>query len=75
MKVWNAVYVYEGIIHVMKVFRTVEAALAYFNEVLNEEGGIENIDEDSFECGNNGFFYLWNGDNVELTIWEVEVEG
>ena len=64
-----------GIISEMKVIRTENAARKYFNEVLNECGGIANIDDESFEDGSIGYYYLWDGNDNELKIEEVETEG
>lgn len=75
MTVWSAVYIYEGIINDMKVFTSLEAARKYFHEVIDAEGKIEDCDPDFYNDGECGNFYWWNQDDVEITIWKVEMEG
>lgn len=75
MTVYSAVYMYEGIINDMKVFTSLEAARKYFHEVIDAEGKIEDCDPDFYNDGENGNFYWWNQDDVEITIWKVKTEG
>ena len=75
MTVYSAVYMYEGIINDMKVFTSLEAARKYFHKVIDAEGAVEDCDPDYYNDGEGGNFYWWNQDDVEITIWKVEMEG
>ena len=77
MKVWCAVYTFTGIINDMKVFRTFNAAEAWFDKVVKEEGGVDLCDPDYYMDGNNRdkTFYWFDGDENEITIRPVWMEG
>ena len=75
MKVWSAVYMYNGLISDMSVFSTKEAARKYFFDIVDNEGGIEACDPEYYQDGSDetGAFYWWDGIDDEITIMCVEV--
>ena len=76
MEIWSAVYLYRGIITDMKLFRTKEAAKKYFDECVEDCGGVEACEPEWYMDGSNGRdMYFFDGDDDEIEIMLVEVEG
>ena len=80
MKVWSAVGMFGGVIQIMEVFPTINAARKYFKEFIERYGRVEDCDPDQYMDGNTEgaeeFFY-WNDGfdaDAEITIWPVDME-
>ena len=80
MKVYSAVGQFGGVIQMMEVFSTFEAAQKYFHDFIERYGSIEDCDPDQYCDGtmedSEEFFYWNNGPDAdaEITIWPVDME-
>lgn len=78
MFAYFAVYMYDGVIHEVRAFTTIEAARKYFHEGIEANGKVEDCEPLWYSDGEEDFFYWTNLETCErcseIRIWKVEIE-